>query len=695
MDKYYQKYLKYKQKYFKIKNLIGGAIVTENINKKSEIEHILAQNEGEEYNIDNIQKYFIDNINNYGVILDTPSSGYKKNRYVHTQTIKKNGEISYYQNPDITLEFQQQQPNKYFIDVNLNRLNKNSSDGSTEWISYNWALTKSPDSNYHLIFSESNNDSSEIGIKHSIIASPNKLLFSGEARIINSGSKTIYQFNRNSSSAPSYTFSSMIYETVDKFQNIKIKKILNLFITDPSKEEIQLVEYEPFIAKGLNSSRGLLYYYISQDNVLDNKTKINSLAQKIHDYNKTVTDDKKFLFTPLIPNIYENNNLIYIQIDPTNNITLEKDGSEYNFKINQKLKNLSYLDELFMKLALNKTIDIFGTTRRFDFGKIDIDLALHEPSYESVNYEKKIFDNSELKKFLSQYKNNLCEIRDSIIYSPNDIHLDCVKCWRRAAGSGSILIQVGRKIVKTYNITDDNNIKFWAEGWCSDYIQRKISNYRNPNGTKVTDNFVKFYDIFQCPIKLNIDSNEDCNDYTKFVGNHGYISMEKIDYTLKDLPGNDYDCGLLFEYLYGKLVAFKLGNLIFTDQLNPANCGVKKVDFNRKYKINYGGSSLEIYVTSDLMIKIFDFDNFALTNIGNNYFSDEKDTLADGSPVQGKIKSSELANFNEIIRLIRKSYRENNQIQKFFEIINTKIPASYKVVPSNGKRIESYEFTII
>jgi hypothetical protein len=42
----------------------------------------------------------------------------------------------------------------------------------------------------------------------------------------------------------------------------------------------------------------------------------------------------------------------------------------------------------------------------------------------------------------------------------------------------------------------------------------------------------------------------------------------------------------------------------------------------------------------------------------------------------------------------RQAHKDNNQVLKFFEIINKTIPQSYKEPPSEDMRVESFSFTI-
>lgn len=273
-------------------------------------------------------------------------------------------------------------------------------------------------------------------------------------------------------------------------------------------------------------------------------------------------------------------------------------------------------------------------------------------------------------------------------------------------------------IIKTCDIEVDQT-KFLIEAWLSDYINRFLTN-GNINGTPITNNFVEFYDIFACNKKLSITNIENkCTKYQTILENNkmGYIIMEKLDGTLSMLE--HYDCGILFEFLYGKLVAFKHANIIFTDQSNPGNCGYKKVDYCRKYIIKHNEVlALELYINNENMIKIFDFDNYALIsdidNIGQNFFYDINDTFKDGDDTFdtnniykglthisntyalefiGKIKSTELNNYLDIISKLRAAFETKTQVKKFIEIINEHIPDHYKQRPS-GRQIKEYEFNI-
>ena len=190
--------------------------------------------------------------------------------------------------------------------------------------------------------------------------------------------------------------------------------------------------------------------------------------------------------------------------------------------------------------------------------------------------------------------------------------------------------------------------------------------------------------------------------------------MEKIDGTLSDLPNDKFDCGVLFEYLYGKLVAFKLGKIIFTDQVNTGNCGFKIVDYCRKYTIHQSGTSLTIYIKNNYLVKIFDFDNFKLKDKDNKYFHEIDDIIPDGGglfhsrtnalvgPTQiitkqsqyfrEKVYKCEQLSFIGILGATRQAYLDNNQIATFLEIINKNIPIDYKTPPPVETMIKEYIF---
>ena len=66
---YLDKYLKYKNKYIQLKNQLGGAVVTDYINKTAEVERMLSEDEGAGY-FRLVKEYFT-NLNNFGVELNT------------------------------------------------------------------------------------------------------------------------------------------------------------------------------------------------------------------------------------------------------------------------------------------------------------------------------------------------------------------------------------------------------------------------------------------------------------------------------------------------------------------------------------------------------------------------------------------------------------------------------------------------
>jgi hypothetical protein len=96
------KYLKYKNKYIVLKDLLGGTPVIGTVDRTDEIKRILVQAEGDTYAFLNTH---FSNIDNYGTIIDT-SRAYKSNRYESTKNILVGEQIIYFKNPDISLDYQ-------------------------------------------------------------------------------------------------------------------------------------------------------------------------------------------------------------------------------------------------------------------------------------------------------------------------------------------------------------------------------------------------------------------------------------------------------------------------------------------------------------------------------------------------------------------------------------------------------------
>jgi hypothetical protein len=198
---YYPLYLKYKQKYLTLIDLLqknSSKII--NFSKIVEAAYKYAINEfGDMYIIIDDDPYEIFRLHYFG-----EDKRYTPNRYKDSdKPIEcENKKFSVY-NPDITYEFINERKG-IFIDTKINKLPINASTGTTRWESYNWTLYRNPDRTFHIAFGRMDDSfKAELGVKHTMLGQKNDFYAGGEIRIvhdINNFNKKIVQVNLDSSS---------------------------------------------------------------------------------------------------------------------------------------------------------------------------------------------------------------------------------------------------------------------------------------------------------------------------------------------------------------------------------------------------------------------------------------------------------------------------------------------------------------
>jgi hypothetical protein len=463
--------------------------------------------------------------------------------------------------------------------------------------------------------------------------------------------------------------------------------------------------YNPIINNNIVDN-GLLYYY--KDNT--DKCPPDTIIKNAHEYAKT--NNKSY---EIYPKIINSQNNYYIHID---DILVKINSTE---KIKNEYTGLTKLE------LLDKNI--------YDNGrKIVHILGVPIPIFNSINYDTSIFfskysDKNLIKEF--DFDGQICRHQHPSIYSPKNIEYKDLKCFRKqGAGSNAYIIELnGIKILKgnEFILKPNNNddlltkFKFILEAWVNDILRRKV--YSIP---KLCDNFVKVNDIFVCENKLPHENpivNNNCDKYLKSADDptktkvFGFISMEIIDGTLGDFIQNNlqFDYGMFFEYLYGKLVAYIKTNIIFTDQANTGNCGYKTVNYCRKYTLKNSGLSIDIYVKNNYMIKILDFDNIKISDPISNkniYYNESDITQLDSkilhmdkatriitilnSHLLKHTANNDISEKNCCVSLLEKqidNFKNNNQISMFIKSIIDTLPPDYKIPPSADKIIQEFEFT--
>ena len=186
--------------------------------------------------------------------------------------------------------------------------------------------------------------------------------------------------------------------------------------------------------------------------------------------------------------------------------------------------------------------------------------------------------------------------------------------------------------------------------------------------------------------------------------------MQKVTGSIGSIDDNMFDCGCLFEYIYGKLVALKLTGLIFTDQTNAGNCGYLNVDYHRKYTITHNGTTKTFYIKNNKMIKILDFDQFKIDTSSKLIYHQIDDIISEGGKIfnqdnnfvgfdnltdffNNKVKNSEKFNFVKLMYNFRKMFKDGDQLINLINVFDEHLPDDYKIPPTDDKEIREYKFT--
>jgi len=191
----YLKYMECKKKYLKLKRSYNK------VNNFSQIVenayNYAIKKFGDMYIIINNDPYKIFRLHQFG-----EDKRYKFNRYLKSdQPIECENKKFIINNPDVTFDFIKEKENNIFIDTKINRLPINSSNGTTQWESYNWTLYRNPNKSFHIAFGRMNDSfKAELGVKHTMLGQQNDFYAGGEIRIVHNANKIIVQVNLDSSS---------------------------------------------------------------------------------------------------------------------------------------------------------------------------------------------------------------------------------------------------------------------------------------------------------------------------------------------------------------------------------------------------------------------------------------------------------------------------------------------------------------
>ena len=204
---------------------------------------------------------------------------------------------------------------------------------------------------------------------------------------------------------------------------------------------------------------------------------------------------------------------------------------------------------------------------------------------------------------------------------------------------------------------------------------------------------------------------------------YGCFEMQQIDGTLYDYLeyGGKLDIGIVFEFMYTKLVAAFIGRIIFTDD-HLSNVGYINTKVVRCYNIRCKGCNYSFYVEGpmvsfiDLERYIFNYSRYDVytnralmylpesdfTNIDNehktnmkrvrdmyknNFYNADKgiDIILKGLPIKTYKSKDE---YNAIIDICDSNF--SHDIKTFCQIFDAVIPSSYKTKPESNNIVNYY-----
>ncbi len=725
MSSYYNKYLKYKNKYLNLKKQTGGEV-----NKDEIYDYIISKtfldcNLPDEYN--EIQANVNADIEFLKVRSYEGENGtYKKDRYSSFNEVKTDNDDNY-----IVLS-NTFDSGDYLRDKNLIKINPAiselkrpeyicSSTGDLQWIGFNWSIIRNIDDNMFkfVVGMEKESSVTEFGIKHTILSIPHDLYVAGEGRIINSRipGKYLLQFNLNSSSFDTNKFEPIfgaryreIQLTLKKYYAYKVKQILEKILTNSSdcKYKVESTELSrqadmygrplptnDFDERGLRELSidpvsGLLYYYSQQVHRINDEFSKDAMRYKKE-------NNKDYIFFKFKKDRYGYKYIV--GDDFVIKVETNTGGKTYEYIANPL--DLQFMDERFLKfLSMSPHNNLGSTTWPY----ID---------YEIPGASRLILENlrsSGLEKVINNFNFMKCNTsRRPIIKSNRDIDYQNFKCFRsQGAGSANFIITNGEQIIMkgdtfdsetTLSIAEDSHFikkfNFFKEAWVNDYLMRTVYN------TNISHNLCRMTDIFICDRTITIDPRDPLTGQAKdqCMQRHSltdgrivaYIAMEILDGVISGIVGMNY--GMFFEYLYGKLACKVVSNIIFTDQANTGNCGYKNVDFVRKYIITQGTNSIEVWVEDTKMIKMVDFGDFKYSpNTEKVIYHDTGDVFNQSLNI---IQTEQVA-CSQLNKSLIDNFRggRGNQVDNFIQIIQQSIPQKYRTAPTGGRQIQEFRLNI-
>lgn len=149
-----------------------------------------------------------------------------------------------------------------------------------------------------------------------------------------------------------------------------------------------------------------------------------------------------------------------------------------------------------------------------------------------------------------------------------------------------------------------------------DNIKKLLIDYESEKKGKISDKswFSYLVDRFELP---GTTKNEVINS------EYGIFEMEKVSGVFRDLIiRKELSIPLFFEYLISKVVAAKVGKILFADD-HSGNVAYKKLDnvTTRCYRITQNNIVRDFYVHSDKMIKFIDLERYVFNIAKEEYYA--------------------------------------------------------------------------
>ena len=211
-----------------------------------------------------------------------------------------------------------------------------------------------------------------------------------------------------------------------------------------------------------------------------------------------------------------------------------------------------------------------------------------------------------------------------------------------------------QKYSPTYNCVADckilNGIPFASVDELKDIYKEYTAHHKIPHK--------KWLEIL-----VSDDDDENNNEdlpYETLVKNckYGCFEMAEIDGTIMQLikKNEKIDLGIIFEYLYSKLVAAYIGRIIFTDD-HLDNVGYINVKKHRHYEITCNGCVYHFWIKNQFLVQMIDMERYIFNFSQYDIFSNH---LLKYIPESEYKKSDKLP--SNIFVQHRINYLENNYI---------------------------------